>query len=324
MRSLLLLLAFFTTFNLCGQVGSDLIASLSQMIVPYQTANSLDGMVNSPVPEVRPYITPDGQTLYFGRRNHPDNSSGLKDPQDIWTSTLSPQGVWSEPKRMDGRLNDKWANAVVNISLDGKTGIFYNTNKKLNVALVKSTYTKTGWSEPSPIYIEDYSNRHQYADFYAAIEHNVLLLAIEREEGLGEQDLYVSHLNRDGSYSAPVNLGNTINTSNSDFAPFLSVDGNTLFFISSNREGGFGAGDIYMSERLDNTWQSWTTPVNMGKSVNSVAHECFFSISSDFRFIYIDSAKPGDKDRNIKLVAFPEFLKSNKFQASIYLPKVSG
>ena len=325
MKPIFTLLAFFAVQNLSSQNMNILT---DQQALAYFTnytveKNSLDGMINSPFPDVRPYISPDGSTLYFGRRDYPDNFAGSKDPQDIWFSTLSPQGLWNEPQSMGSPLNDKRANAICNISPDGKTGIFYNTRKNINSPLVKSFLTNTGWSEPDPIIIEGYYNHNQYADFYVAFYDKVMLMAIERDTGLGDQDLYVSHLKKDGSYSTPVNLGNTINGKNPDYAPFLAPDGTTLFFVSSNREGGFGSSDIYMSQRLDNSWQSWSKPINLGESVNTEASECFFSISSDLRFIFIDSKKPNVFDRNIRVVAFPEELKPNRFQAYMDLPKGS-
>lgn len=51
--------------------------------------------------------------------------------------------------------------------------------------------------------------------------------------------------------------------------PFLSNDGNTLYF-ASNRPDGFGGYDIYISYR---TGSSWSTPENMGPVINSAGDE---------------------------------------------------
>jgi OmpA-OmpF porin, OOP family len=60
---------------------------------------------------------------------------------------------------------------------------------------------------------------------------------------------------RDGvfdSWSTPVNLGTTINTTFSDQQPYISADRRTLF-MASDRPGGFGLLDLYVTTRTKNT-----------------------------------------------------------------------
>ncbi len=61
------------------------------------------------------------------------------------------------------------------------------------------------------------------------------------------------------------NLGTVVNSAGSDFSPVVSPDGNKLFF-TSDRDGGYGGQDIWVSERVDG---KWTRPVNMGRPVNN-------------------------------------------------------
>jgi hypothetical protein len=49
-------------------------------------------------------------------------------------------------------------------------------------------------------------------------------------------------------WSAPVNLGPTVNSTAFDGAPALSFDGTTLYFFS-DRPDGFGANDLYVTTR---------------------------------------------------------------------------
>jgi hypothetical protein len=69
--------------------------------------------------------------------------------------------------------------------------------------------------------------------------------------GLGLSDLFISFKKKDGSWSAPVNLGPKINSSAKDEYPFVSPDGKYLFF-NSNRVSSLnknripdGPGNIY-------------------------------------------------------------------------------
>ncbi len=74
-------------------------------------------------------------------------------------------------------------------------------------------------------------------------------------------------------WETPVNLGPVINSSANDNAPTFSDDGRTLFFVS-NRGGGHGRGDIYLSHRADpNDDLGWGTPENLGPDVNTADAE---------------------------------------------------
>jgi Tol biopolymer transport system component len=76
-----------------------------------------------------------------------------------------------------------------------------------------------------------------------------IILASNRDGSAGGLDLWVStRPTTHDAWSAPVNLGLTINTPNNERAPYLSADGETLYF-TSDRPGGFGGNDFYMTTR---------------------------------------------------------------------------
>ena len=70
-----------------------------------------------------------------------------------------------------------------------------------------------------------------------------------RPGGVGEEDLYVSTRQSVAfPWSAPMNLGPTLNSAFRDASPSLSLDGSTLVFAST-RPGGVGDNDLWMSTR---------------------------------------------------------------------------
>ena len=87
---------------------------------------------------------------------------------------------------------------------------------------------------------------------------------------IGGADIYVSQRSHVGDpWGPPQNLGPTINTTANEQAPRLSRDGRRLFF-SSDRLGGFGGHDIYVSRRHNKHDDfAWEAPVNLGSGVNS-------------------------------------------------------
>ena len=80
------------------------------------------------------------------------------------------------------------------------------------------------------------------------------------------------------SATEPVNMGSVINTEFEESSPFLSNDMKTLYFASKGHSG-YGGYDIYVTERLDESWTNWTTPKNLGPAVNGAMDDEFFSIS---------------------------------------------
>jgi hypothetical protein len=88
-------------------------------------------------------------------------------------------------------------------------------------------------------------------------------------------------------WSAPVNLGPTVNSSAVDSAPAVSKDGLSLFFYS-NRTGGQGSNDIWVSQRAS-TDDAWGTPVNLGATVNTAAMEFVPALSRDEHWLFFAS-----------------------------------
>jgi OOP family OmpA-OmpF porin len=258
---------------------------------------ALPELINSSYIEIRPFITGDGKTMYFGRREHPDNNKGEKDLQDIYV--VHRQGAeWGKPVNVGEPVNNKFSNSLFGISQDGNELLLLNTYKKVDGPLARFKKQNGGWAEPESVTIEDFHNHSEYIDFFQNYTENVLLMAIERDDSRGEQDIYVSFPKEDGSWSKPLNLGPGVNTSKSDFAPFLAPDGRTLFYCSYGLKGRGGA-DIYYVQRQDESWQKWSKPVNLGEPINSSGEETFFSVTDDARDIYYVSYRHGSEIRDI-------------------------
>jgi len=108
--------------------------------------------------------------------------------------------------------------------------------------------------------------------------------ACNRRSGQGMCDLYYSTWEGD-KWSSPKNAGSPINSRYSEKHPSISADGRTLYF-TSNRPGGLGSYDIWMSER---TQDSWSDPVNLGDSVNTPDLEQSPFIHPDQQSLYFSS-----------------------------------
>lgn len=125
-----------------------------------------------------------------------------------------------------------------------------------------------------------------------------LYLASSRPGGFGGFDIWVSQrASVDDPWGTPQNLGPAINTSAREQAPFLSLDGHRMYFFS-NRPGGFGGTDLYVSRRRDKRDDfGWQPPENLGSGVNGSFNETlpvyFEDDASGTATLYFGSNRPG-------------------------------
>ncbi|MEQ8926516.1 MAG: OmpA family protein, partial [Fulvivirga sp.] len=292
MNKLIAIVLLFSTIN-----------SFCQEIVK----ENLGPNINTTYNESKPIISPDGKILFFARQNYPDNFKGFKDPQDIYYSIYA-DGAWSRAVNIGFPLNDKYPNGVNSVSTDGNHLLVINAyNQDGSVTAGASISNKSGssWGYPKKLIIENFYNNSDFVDYYQSNKGNHLLMAIEREDGMGDQDLYVSKKIDETNWSEPINLGSDINTPEAEFSPFLAADDKTLFFASMGFKG-YGSSDIYYSKRLDDTWKKWSKPQNIGPEVNSDEFEGYYSIPASGNFAYFVSTKGSvDGSKDIYKVTLP-------------------
>jgi outer membrane protein OmpA-like peptidoglycan-associated protein/tetratricopeptide (TPR) repeat protein len=108
--------------------------------------------------------------------------------------------------------------------------------------------------------------------------------------GYGSCDLFESRKNGD-TWTTPVNLGPQVNSAAWESQPSLSADGNMLFFVS-DRRGGLGNKDIYVSYKLNNN--QWTRAENLGDKINTPYEEISPFIHVNGRTLFFASnGRPG-------------------------------
>ena len=117
-----------------------------------------------------------------------------------------------------------------------------------------------------------------------------LFFASKREKGKGSSDIWKTELQPDGSWSEPVNLGDSINTPYEEMAPFIHPDNLTLYF-SSRGHIGMGGFDLFYSRK--NSDGAWTKPVNLGYPINTYADEITLVVNARGDLAYISSAGLG-------------------------------
>lgn len=273
-------------------------------------SEKLGESVNSVYKESRPLVAPDGKTLYFSRSNHPDNFGGEDDPNDIWYSEYIPESnKWKEAKNIGAPLNNTGANYISSITPDGNSmtvilgNVYKKTKMKPGVSI--SSKTSEGWESPKPLEIINAYIEDEDGNYFLANNRKTLVMAVDRYDSYGGKDLYVSFLQTDGRWTEPLNLGNDINTAHLESSPFLAPDNETLYF-SSKGYSGYGGHDIYISRRLDDTWNNWTEPENLGSDINSDEDDFFFTIPPSGTYAYYAKSNT-TADADIHRIALPIF-----------------
>lgn len=264
-----------------------------QLLASGIVIEALDKNVNSDYSELNPLLSPDGKTLYFSRRNHPQNIGGVNDKEDIWYSELDSSGHWMIAKNMGSKFNNEgpnFVNSIQSVTPDGKTALLllgnkYMPNGKMVAGVSVSSNVGGVWTTPKALNIKNDYNFNEKANYFLTNNRQTLILSVEREDSHGDRDLYVSFMGSDSIWSEPLNLGDVVNSANEESAPFLAADDKTLYY-SSKGFSGYGSSDIYVSRRLDDSWTSWSEPENLGPEINSPLEDLFFNIPAQSEYAY--------------------------------------
>jgi outer membrane protein OmpA-like peptidoglycan-associated protein len=264
--------------------------------------------VNSPYDDLLPVISPDGKTLFIARMNHPQNF-GIDD--NIWYTTLDDHGNWLPVKNIGPALNNGGSSYVSSVTPDGNTlliaGSFKSKDSK-PAALWLTHRTAQGWSYPEPVRVKDFYTYSIYSEYSLSNDGRTIILSLDRADSYGRKDLYVSFLQKDGSWSAPKNLGPTVNSASDEATPFIASDGKTLYFASDGF-AGYGSMDMYFTRRLDSTWQHWSEPQNLGPKLNSETFDAYYTVPASGEYAYFVSYERSYGLGDIFRVKLPEALR---------------
>ncbi|MEP7233762.1 MAG: OmpA family protein [Ignavibacteriota bacterium] len=269
---------------------------------------SLGAGVNSAFEEVYPIISPDGKTLYYDRKDHPSNY-GRND--NIWVSELNDDNKWSQAVNIGHELNNGYGSFAASITPDGNTlllGGKFPDNGQPVFGIWTTRKTLTGWGPPSRVRIDSFYTRNRFMEFCLAADGKTMLISLQRDDSYGERDLYTCFLREDNSWTAPQNLGAAINSAADEGTPFLAADGKTLYFASDGFST-FGSTDMFFSHRLDDTWQNWSEPQNLGSDFNTAEWDAYFTIPASGDYAYFVSRQGAMGEADIFKAKLPNSLR---------------
>ncbi len=245
------------------------------------------------------FTSPKKQSFFIKRKWKPNNQGYL----DFYESTIDRESNELTDKiPFSKEINTRLHEGTLAFTKDYQTVYFTRDNYldekvgksdaegKIVLKLYKATVTNGKWGN----IVELPFNSHNYSVGHPSLskDDKQLYFVSNMPESMGETDVFVVDVLGDNEYSTPRNLGATINTVGKEMFPFIDEDG-VLYFSSNGRADGLGGLDIYYSKKqYDNTY---TTPKNLGSSINSISDDFCFVKKEGENIGYFASNRYGGK-----------------------------
>ena len=218
----------------------------------------------------------EGNQMIFTRRSNESSATALI--ERFYHSKLV-DGVWQEAEQFELNWSNEMHLGAMSVCADG----------------LEMYFSACGWDDgfgSCDLYVSHFENKKWTTPYNLgntinsiswesqpciSADGKELYFSSRRKGGQGGSDIWKSEKAANGKWKTPVNLGENINSSGNEMAPFMHPDGKTLYF-SSDGHHGMGNYDLFVSrKKADGTW---TKPINLGYPVNTPNDEINFVVEA--------------------------------------------
>ncbi len=223
------------------------------------------------------------QALENYKKNDPkaDNSTA-----DKWLELLRREDQPVKIENLGERFNTPESELVPRVTADGKTLFFLSDDREGGLGGEDIWYCSRNddgtWSDPKNFTAMNTSSNEGILAI--SPDGGVAILFGHYTGSFGGGDLFYSVKTENG-WSYPCNLGGTINTKKWESLASLSPDGKTLIYSTTGRDGE-GNSDLWVTQLTET---GWTTPKNLGKTINTQKNEKWPFIAADGKTVYFSS-----------------------------------
>lgn len=255
----------------------------------------------SQFPNVRDIaISSDGDEIYFSIQSYQNEIS-------IIACIRKEDRVWSNPEIAS--FSGKYYDIEPFLSPDGLK-LFYSSNrpfdnsdstKDFDIWYVQREDKNSEWSKPINVGEPINSDKNE---FYPSIAYNNNFYFTCDERGTkGKDDIFFSQW-KNGKYSEPISLSDSINSEGYEFNAFIAPDESFIIFTAYQREDGLGSGDLYISYKNQN--DDWEKAKNLGKQINSAQMDYCPFVDTKTNTLYFTSKRTSVNNFNKQFSSLQE------------------
>ncbi|MFI5263450.1 MAG: hypothetical protein ACHQM6_02935 [Candidatus Kapaibacterium sp.] len=266
--------------------------------------------INSKADDHAPFIARNGLTMYFASNRFGKTHIYYSKRKDL-------NSPWPDPEYC--KITSNPQDYVNYLSLDGIGKFYFESNRETRIKGDINIWEGFGLDSvttirplPDPVNTIKWEGQPSVTN-----EGKDIYFVSNRESPAGSlemlADIFVTHRNSDGTWTAPQNLGPQINIGIYNTTPFISPDGRFLFFASKEKKGIEIKRKIYMSERTGPKDIDWAKPVLLPSPINSDKDDIGPMVASDGKTIYFSSNRDGGSGLDIYEAELPQ-----KIQTLIY------
>lgn len=281
---------------------------------------NLGSNVNSAYPDYAPVVIYKSDVLLFTSKR-PGNTGNAKDDEgfyyeDVYQAKGESWNRWKVPSRYDTSLVKRRgifsllfnkAEIVSEINTEDHDGSITLSPDSTDLYIfrygdiMKANWDGKNWQRPQRIGAEIDMRASHEPSIFLGRDGKTLLFVSDRKGGVGQKDIWIC--DKEGSnWGKPHNIGLEVNSPFNEDSPFLSPDGNTLYF-SSEGHNSMGGYDVFKCTREKNG--SWSKPENLGAPVNNGGDDIFYTPLENGSGAYYSSLnRDGEGDLDLFFIQY--------------------
>lgn len=215
---------------------------------------------------------------------------------DLYSAEVDANEQLTHIEPFPKEINSKTHESSATFTADGKIMYFDRTNDKkvkvdgekfAAVSIMRADFVDGKWQNIKrvPFASDNFSTEHPIL----TRDGKKMYFSSDMPGGEGSFDIYVVDVNDDGTFGAPQNLGNTVNTPHREQFPYISDNGEQLYFASDGHQG-LGGLDIFMSQSYGG---KFAKPLNLGETINSGMDDFAYIVDEKKNKGYLSSNRKG-------------------------------